>query len=46
MKDMEKMFLRAASFNADISRWHVGHVITMKYMFCYAKVFDGDLSEW
>jgi hypothetical protein len=42
--DMSRMFMYS-SFNGDISRWDVAHVIKMDYMF-YNSEFNGDISSW
>ena len=42
--DMSRMFMYS-SFNGDISRWDVAHVIKMNYMF-YNSEFNGDISSW
>jgi len=41
---MSRMFMYS-SFNGDISRWDVAHVIKMNYMF-YNSEFNGDISNW
>ncbi|AUP78545.1 BspA family leucine-rich repeat surface protein [Flavivirga eckloniae] len=44
--DMGSMFLGAANFNQDISKWDVSKVTTMSYMFMKAANFNQDLSKW
>ena len=43
---MSGMFLVAASFNSDISKWDVSDVTRMTSMFMGAKSFNGDISNW
>ena len=43
---MEWMFLRAYSFNGDISQWDVSGVTDMSNMFYLAMIFNGDISQW
>jgi len=45
-RDMAKMFLAAAAFNGDISKWDVSRVTYMSRMFANAKKFNGDISKW
>ena len=44
--DMSGMFLRATSFNGDLSSWDVSQVTDMSGMFHFATSFNGDLSSW
>ena len=44
--DMARMFLRAQSFNGDLSGWDVSNVNTTSGMFWDARSFDGDISSW
>ena len=46
VEDMNNMFRRAESFNADISKWDVGNVKDMGCMFAEAKSFNQDISNW
>ncbi|MEP5376751.1 MAG: BspA family leucine-rich repeat surface protein, partial [Hyphomicrobiales bacterium] len=43
---MAYMFIRASSFDADISGWDVGKVTTMHEMFNGASSFNADISSW
>ena len=43
---MSFMFLRATSFNGDISKWDVSSVTDTSGMFRQARVFNCDLSKW
>ena len=43
---MSQMFMSAASFNGDISKWDVSSVNTMSRMFMSATSFNADLSNW
>ena len=40
------MFMRATSFNADISKWDVSSVNEMASMFSGATAFNADISKW
>jgi surface protein len=40
------MFLRAASFNKNISNWNVSNVNDMKGMFEDALSFEQDVDSW
>ena len=40
------MFMRATSFNGNISKWHVSSVTSMHSMFFAAKTFNSDISKW
>ena len=44
--DMASMFMRAISFNGDLSNWDVSRVTGMAFMFMGATSFNGDLSKW
>ena len=43
---MSGMFLGAASFNGDISKWDVSSVEDMSAMFWGATFFNRDISKW
>ena len=43
---MSDLFYGAAWSNEDISRWEVGQVKYMNYMFHSASSFNGDFSRW
>ena len=43
---MSNMFMRATSFNGDLSKWDVSSVKDMSAMFGAAKSFNGNISEW
>ena len=43
---MECLFSNKAEFNGNLSRWQVGQVTNMSYMFHGATSFNGDLSGW
>ena len=43
---MECLFFNKAEFNGNLSRWQVGQVTDMSYMFSGATSFNGDLSSW
>ena len=40
------MFMRATSFNSDLSNWDVTSVADMTFMFMRTISFNGDLSKW
>ena len=40
------VFMRAITFNGDISKWDVSSVNDMTGMFYYEVVFNGDISKW
>ncbi len=44
--NMVSMFLRAASFDGDLSSWNVSHATHMRKMFHGATSFDGNISGW
>ena len=44
--DMQRMFVGASSFNADLSTWDVSNVFNMEAMFFGAFAFNADLSSW
>ena len=44
--NMDRMFVAAHSFNADISNWNVSNVTSMHTMFHNASSFHADLSNW
>jgi len=44
--DMSKMFMKAISFNHDISNWDVSNVTTTFRMFSSAKSFNRPLKDW
>ncbi len=44
--NMVSMFLRAASFDGNLSSWDVSHATTMGKMFHGATSFDGNISGW
>ena len=44
--DMTSMFLRAYSFDGNLSGWDVSKMNTMRSMFWSARSFDGDISSW
>ena len=44
--DMSGMFLGAAAFDGDLSRWDVSGVTDMSGMFSFATAFDGNVSSW
>ena len=43
---MDSLFFNEAEFNGNLSRWQVGQVTDMSYMFSDATSFNGDLSSW
>ena len=43
---MFALFYGACSFNADLSKWDVSRVTTLRSMFGEASKFNGDLSTW
>ena len=43
---MNVLFMGAASFNSNISRWDVARVTDMNRMFMGATSFDSDISDW
>ena len=43
---MFSLFSNKAEFNGNLSRWQVGQVTNMSYMFRGATSFNGDLSSW
>ena len=43
---MKTMFIRASSFNGDLSSWDVSRVEDMEQMFESSSSFNGDLSSW
>jgi surface protein len=43
---MGRIFYFRNFFNADLSKWDVSRVTTMKHMFYYASSFKADLSKW
>ena len=43
---MKTMFIRASSFNGDLSSWDVSRVEDMEQMFESSYSFNGDLSSW
>jgi surface protein len=40
------MFSHARNFTGDLSRWNVGEVTDMSYMFWEAESFNSDISGW
>ena len=46
VEDMNNMFRRAESFNADISNWDVGNVRDMGCMFSEATSFNQPIGKW
>lgn len=40
------LFLRAESFNTDLSAWNTSGVTDMTGMFSIARAFNGDISSW
>jgi surface protein len=43
---MERLFMDASDFDADISAWNTAGVSTMNYMFKGAKSFNMNISAW
>jgi surface protein len=43
---MERIFYNARQFNADLSKWDVALVTSMKEAFMLAHEFTSDLSKW
>ena len=43
---LKSMFLRAESFNANLSDWDTSGITDMTAMFSLARVFNGDISTW
>ena len=46
VRDMERMFAEAPSFDGDLSSWDVSGVRDMSYLFQDATSFGSDLSDW
>ena len=46
LKTTVYMFLRAKSFNQDLSSWDVSNVVEMSGMFSEASSFNSDISGW
>ena len=44
--NMDRMFISATNFNADLSVWDIQNVKTMEKMFEYAKSFNYALDRW
>ncbi|PRX54502.1 surface protein [Flagellimonas meridianipacifica] len=44
--DMNRMFLQAVSFNAEIGNWDVSKVQDMGFMFFFAASFNGNIGDW
>ena len=46
VRDMNSMFLDAASFNRPLGKWKTGNVEDMCHMFRGAASFNHDISSW
>ena len=43
---MNRVFIRATSFNGDLSKWDMSSVTDMTRMFSWATTFNSDISKW
>ena len=46
MKDLDRMFHGAISFNGNLSSWDISSVVFMQSMFYDATSFNQDLCAW